>query len=92
MKHEFVAMLMIETDDPQLSEQALSVAEPDAKHMARVRRAILRRIPKDVTRVIAILPTQDAKALMALQELIHSEIPGATPHVRAPGYVPPTTE
>lgn len=61
----FAVLLLVETDDQRVSD-AISAA--DRQGTAGVRRAVLRHLPKDVTRVLAVLRTEEARHLMMLHE------------------------
>lgn len=94
MANEKTAMgvlLIVETDDPRLSAAELD-KEGTTQRMARIRAAVLQRIPKDVTRVVAVLPPYELEVLMRIREQIGIDA-GLEPFVRPPpGYVKPTTE
>jgi hypothetical protein len=84
-------MLRIETNDPRLAEDAISV--DTARDSARLRRAVLQHLPKDVTRVIAVFPVEHAEMLMLLHEAVGKELMGEPVADRPPpDYVPPTRE
>jgi hypothetical protein len=83
-------MLELETNDPRLSKETLAEM-PDVRTLAKARRAVLQHIPKDVQRVIAILPVEQAKHLMLLHEAVGRELGVEITH-HVPGFVPPTQE
>lgn len=91
-KHRIGVMLILDTDDPRLSQLTLSNTQPDARDVSRARAAVLQRIPKDVERVVAILPIGEMQFLLNMREQLGIEA-GAEPYVRPPpGYVKPTSE
>ena len=102
-KHAFCVVLQVETHDPRLSLDAIHEALKTAGSMARMRHTVLQHLPKDVTRLIAIMPVNEARMLMMLHEAAGAEIAnmlremgipiGDTNFIRPPpDYVPPTTE
>jgi hypothetical protein len=97
MSHEFAfaVLLIVETKDPRLSEEALTEAlgSNEAATFAKVRRAVLQHLPKDVQRLVAILPVERARLLMQLDEFVATQIAGEPmTHPAPPDYVPPTRE
>jgi hypothetical protein len=102
--HTFVVMLQIRTTDPRLSQDAIADAleSGDPGLFARVRRLIIKSLPRDVERVVAIFPPEHARLLMLLHEAHGEEIATVlreqgieadSPFVRPPaGYVPPTRD
>jgi hypothetical protein len=93
-KFAFAAMVIIETDDPRLSEVALidMAHSNSAGPVATVRRAVLQHLPRDVQRLVAVMPVEQAKQLMLLHEAIGDEL-GVDIAVRPPaGYMPPTRD
>jgi hypothetical protein len=92
-RYRFVVMLEMETNDPRLSEDALAEGYKTVHGTATVRRAVLQHMPKDVSRVVAVMPLEHAKALMALHEAAGEMLSGEQMMVRPPAdYVPPTQE
>jgi hypothetical protein len=97
-RHRFAVILEIETSDPRLSPAIINDGMPSAKDVARTRRALLQRLPKDVQRVVAIFPVEHAKMLMMLHEAFGDDIAKKLgvdndTFVRPPpDYVPPTRE
>jgi hypothetical protein len=90
---KFVAMVELETNDPRLSEEVLARGHETVRGTADVRRAVLQHMPRDVTRLIAVMPLEHAKALMALHEAAGEMLLGEPKMVRPPAdYVPPTQE
>jgi hypothetical protein len=93
--HAFVAMLVIETDDPQLSEAKLAAMD-SASRVAAIRHAVLQHLPQDVKRVVALFPVEHARMLMMLHEAVGKEIADELgvekPLFQRPpaDYVPPT--
>jgi hypothetical protein len=92
--HTFAVLLQVTTNDPRLTEEKLASAlestSPGA--FAAIRHAVLSRLPKDVERLIAVLPIEHMRALMLLHEAVGDTL-GADPFVRPPpGYVPPTRD
>jgi len=83
-------LLELETIDPRLSEETLAQV-PDVSAIATARRAVLQHIPKDIKRVIAILPIEQARHLMLLHEAVGRELGVEITH-HVPGFVPPTQE
>ena len=81
-KHSFVVMLQGETDDPRLSPPAVALLASRGA-FAAVRAAVLDLVPRDVTRVIAILPVEHARLLMMLHEAVGEDL-GAEPFIRPP--------
>ncbi len=90
MKHTFCVLLEIQSDDPRLSSGALNTLN-SVRSIALTRAAILDALPHHVSRVIALLPVKDAKALMTLHDSICETIGRPAFHPPAP-YVPPTRE
>jgi hypothetical protein len=89
-KYQVCAIVQIESDDPRLDPDALEVDTP-AK-AAALRRAVLKSLPRKVTRVIAVLPVDFAKLMLHAHEQA-AEIAGLATVLRPPaGYVPPTRE
>jgi hypothetical protein len=102
-KHAFCLLLQVETSDPRLTIEAIDDAAQTAAGMAALRRAILQHLPKDATRLIAVMPVNQARLLTMLHEaygeaivdgLRAAGIDMASPNfVRPPAdYVPPTQE
>jgi hypothetical protein len=101
-KHAFCVMLQIETTDPRLSVEAMAEAMQSAGGVARLRHAVLQHLPKDVARLIAVFPVEQAKMLMKLHEAVGEDIAeklrekglDADPLFQRPpsDYVPPTQE
>jgi hypothetical protein len=103
-EHTFCVMVQISTRDARLSEDVMTRAldSAHAGEFAKIRRAVLQHLPKDVERVIAVFPVEHARMLMMLHELhgediakflreqgIVADADGA--FVRPPtDYVPPT--
>jgi hypothetical protein len=98
----FVVMLQITTDDPRLSETRLIEAlhSGKAEGFAAARTAVMQRLPEDVTRLIAVMPVEQARLLMMLHESVGSDIAGylrkagfevEDPEFRRPppDYIPP---
>jgi hypothetical protein len=95
MSHEFAVLLIVETKDPRLSEEALieALGSNEAATFAKVRRAVLQHLPKDVQRLVAILPVERARLLMELDEFVAMQVVGEPmTHHAPPDYVPPTRE
>ena len=67
MKHTLVVMLQIETNDDRLSPERISVET--AAETAALRVAVLANLRR-VTRVIAAMPVEHAKAMMLLAEAL----------------------
>lgn len=78
-KTTFIAMVQIETDDPRLTIDRLTTGVRTAEAAAEIRQAILEQIPGKITRLIAFMPEAQAKALMALHEIMLAEM-------KAPGF------
>jgi hypothetical protein len=99
-KFRFAALLIVETSDPRLSEDTLAQAIETAGGVAGARRALLQHLPKDVARVVAIMPEAEAWQLCRLHEMIGMDLAeklGIDPETvrfrRPPSdYVPPTRE
>jgi hypothetical protein len=103
-EHTFVVMLQIKTTDPRLSGDAIAAAMRSGApgEFARMRRVLMHALPRDVERVIALLPVEHAKMLMMLHEAYGEDIArflreqGIAPNADGsfvrppPGYVPPT--
>jgi hypothetical protein len=85
-----VVMAQIETDDPRLSLESLATAvTTSATTTAALRQTVLDHLPDDVTRLIAVLPLEQARRLMWLHERM-GDLTGDSTFVRPPsGYVPP---
>lgn len=88
--YAFAVMLIVETRDPRLSEHALvsSFASREAGAYAKVRHAVLQHLPRDVHRLVAVMPVDKARELMTLHEAVTNEGPLPPPA----DYVPPTRE
>jgi hypothetical protein len=104
-RYTFCVMLQVTTSDARLSEQAVaeSLGTGKASAFAKLRHAVLQHVPRDVSRVIALMPVEHAKLLMQLHEAFGDEI---VAHLKAAGikadedgtilrppadYVPPTS-
>jgi hypothetical protein len=90
----FCVLLQITTRDPRLTEAKIVAAlnGGSAGAFAAIRHAVLSRLPKDVERLVAIMPLEQAQDLMALHEQVQ-EIRGEQPPGRPPpDYVPPTND
>ncbi len=90
MKHALAIMLVVETDDPRLMPEAL--ADWSAARVSRARAAVLAALPDAVTRVIAIMPVEQAQLLMMVHEAVGKEIGAPEPLRPPPSYVPPTRD
>jgi len=95
----FAVMLIVESADPRLSADTIEEAVKTAGGVAKLRRALLERLPQDTRRVVAVFPVEHAKLLLQLHEAVGEEIAaelgaeGAVPFVRPPpDYVPPSRE
>lgn len=94
MAFTFAVLLQVTTNDPRLTEAKLNAAMESGRAgaFAAIRHAVLSRLPKDVERLIAIMPVEEAKQLMRLHEAFGEEL-GAEPFGRPPAdYVPPTRD
>jgi hypothetical protein len=92
MKYEFAALILIATDDPALSEAGIVDSMQSASGVAALRRAVMQHLPADLTRLVAVMPVEEARQIMLLHEAVGQEI-GGTSFRRPPsGYVPPTRE
>lgn len=104
MSHLFAVMLLIQTDDPLLSPEAIErdFDPPTKESFAKLRARLLRRLPTDISRVVAVFPVEHARMLMQLHDALGDEltaelraqgVDAVSPYVRPPSdYVPPTTE
>ena len=102
MSHRFCVLLLMETNDPRLQEGALgdTLESGSAAAFARLRTAVLSRLPKDVVRLVAIMPVEEAQMLTQLHEIMSMEAAeqmtgdaqdgefGRAP----PDYIPPSRE
>jgi hypothetical protein len=94
MPHTFAVLLQVTTNDPRLTEAKLNAAMENGRAgaFAAIRHAVLSRLPKDVERLVAVLPIEHMRALMLLHEAVGDEL-GAEPFGRPPpDYVPPTRD
>jgi hypothetical protein len=91
-RHAFAALLIVETNDPRLSEEAFATGHETAASTARIRRAVLQHLPKDVQRLVAVMPVEHAIALTTLHEAVGEELFGGLFRRPPPDYVPPTRE
>lgn len=90
MKHTIVVMLEIQTNDDRLDPDNINVDTATATAALRV--AVLANL-KQVTRVIAVLPVEHAKAMMMLHEAAGEMLMGERMAERPPAdYIPPTQE
>jgi hypothetical protein len=90
MKHTVVAMIEIQTNDPRLDPDNITV--DTVRDTAKLRVAVLANL-KRLTRVIAVLPVEHAKAMMLLHEAAGEMLLGEQFADRPPAdYVPPTQE
>jgi hypothetical protein len=90
MKHTVVVMIQIETNDPRLDPENISVDTAAATAALRV--AVLANL-KRLTRVIAVLPVEHAQAMMQLHEAAGEMLLGERVAERPPSdYVPPTRD
>ena len=87
----FVVVLQIETSDPRLTEESMVELMKTARGHATMRAAILQHLPKDVRRLIAVMPVEQARALMMLQDEINTRMGIKVNHAPA-DYVPPTMD
>lgn len=65
----FAALLIIETDDPLLGIEALAGVET-IDDLARIRAAVVKHLPRDVQRVVAVMPVHRAQAMMELDDAV----------------------
>jgi hypothetical protein len=91
MTFRIAVLLEVETNDPRLSEEALT-AQPTVQTVARARHAVLQHLPKDIRRVVAIMPVEHAQQLCLLHEAFGREIMGEEIARRVPEFIPPTQE
>ena len=90
MKHTVVVMVEIQTNDDRLDPDRINVDTAAATAALRV--AVLANL-KRLTRVIAVLPVEHAKAMMSLHEAAGEMLMGQRMADRPPSdYVPPTQE
>jgi hypothetical protein len=90
MKHTVVVMVQIETNDDRLDPERIAV--DTVAGTAALRVAVLANL-KRLTRVIAVLPVEHAKALMLLHEAAGEMLIGEKMAERPPSdYVPPTRD
>jgi hypothetical protein len=91
-KYAFVAIVQIETSDPRLSEESLGRIHDSARNVAIVRAAVLQHLAKDVQRLIAVMPIEEARTLMLLHEAVGDELGVEVASRPPPGYIPPTRD
>ena len=62
--HTFAVLLQVTTNDPRLTEAKLTAAMESGRAGAfvAIRHAVLSRLPKDVERLVAILPIEHMRA------------------------------
>jgi len=89
-KYQIVAMVQIETDDPLLDPDRINVAT--ARATADLRRAVMRAMPRDTTRIIAVLPVETAMLMCAAHEAASAAAGLPAPHRPPNDYIPPTPE
>lgn len=93
MTHRFAVMLVVETDDPALSEEAVAAALRTAAGTARLRRNVLKSLPGSVQRLVAVFPEEHAQMLMMLHQAVGEELAGEELfHGPPSGYIPPTRD
>ena len=93
MTFRFAVLLEVETNDPRLSEEALAEFGNTVPGVAKVRRAVLQHLPKDIRRLVAIMPVEQAMQLSRLHEAFGEALTGESPMRRPPpGYIPPTQD
>jgi hypothetical protein len=102
-RRAFCVMLQVETTDPRLTLEAIEDAFKTAGGTATLRRAVLQHLPQDVTRLISVMPVNQARMLMMLHEAAGEDIAKQLREMGIPAedtnflrpppdYVPPTTE
>ena len=90
MKHTIAVLVQIETNDPRLDPDTINVST--ARATAALRAAVLANL-KRITRVIAVMPIEQARAITLLHEglgeLLLNEMLADRP---PPDYIPPTRD
>lgn len=88
----FCVMLEIDTKNPRLRdiEGALSVGTSRA--FADMRAAIMAVLPRDVRRLVAVFPVEQARLLMMLHDAVGDQIGAPEPGRPPADYVPPTMD
>jgi hypothetical protein len=97
MKIEIAVMVVIETDDPRLTPEAVVEAMTTASGVAGIRRVVLGHLPDDVTRVLAVMDQEQAELLMMMSEGVGRTVAqalGLRHQVIHPpaDYIPPTRD
>jgi hypothetical protein len=93
MTHRFAVMLVVETDDRALSEDAIVTALRTAAGTARMRHNVLKSLPGSVQRLVAVFPEDHAQMLMMVHTAIGEDLTGEEQYERPPpDYVPPTRD
>jgi hypothetical protein len=87
-RRSIACMVLIETDDPRLFPENISVTTP-AK-AAALRKAVINNLPK-LTRVVMVLEEETARIMCAAHD-IASQAAGLDRVVPPAGYVPPTRD
>jgi uncharacterized Zn finger protein len=91
--HRFAVMLVIESNDPILSEDQIEAALRTPAGVARMRRHVLASLPGSIQRLVAVFPEEHAKMLMLLHEAVGEDLTGEALFVHPPeGYIPPTRD
>ena len=100
--YEFAVMLLVKTTDPRLTPKAIDEAMTTAGGVAGLRRVVLQHLPRDVSRLVAVIPTEHAQMLMMLHEAAGEDIAAYLRKVGIeteaafkrppPDYVPPTRD
>jgi hypothetical protein len=94
VKYEFAALILIATDDPVLSKTGIVDSMRTASGASALRHAVLKHLPADLTRLVAVMPVEESRLIMMLHEAVGREITGGRDvFQRPPGdYVPPTRD
>jgi hypothetical protein len=96
-KQAICVMLQIEHEDRRLTPERIEEAMKTADGVSALRRVVLQHLPRDVTRLIAVFPVEQARLLMMLHEAVgediaaHLGVPAdeVAPMRPPPGYKPP---
>lgn len=89
-KKSIAVMVLIETDDPRLNIDHISVST--AKAAAQLRQAVIDNLPK-LTRVVVLMSEEEARLMSAVHRAAIESL-GKKGKVHRPpsDYVPPTRE
>jgi uncharacterized protein (DUF2336 family) len=89
MGTKVAVLVILDTDDRRLTPEAIDSAMATAGGVHRLRKAVLDRFARDMTRLVAVMPEEHARMLMLLHEAVGEDL-GGDGFVRPPkDFVPP---